>query len=244
VRQASCGEVGSAEGSRKENVVPTPTSEVTDISLAMARTARRTARATISARQIARGIGDLGLRHGHDALRRYRDIGNLGQVPIALLQLGKPEIEHGRPDRAVRLVAAAGRGSEAIGGTVLSHRDWAGIADIGQWAAALVPADEITRGIREGRAMSIDEAIAYALHETPEDPPATRQRGRHGLTAREQEVLVLVADGRTDGEIAEALFISKKTASVHVASVNAKLGAGSRAEIVALALRGGLVGDH
>ena len=45
----------------------------------------------------------------------------------------------------------------------------------------------------------------------------------------------LVADGRTDGEIADALFISKKTASVHVANVKGKLGASSRVEMAMLA---------
>ena len=71
----------------------------------------------------------------------------------------------------------------------------------------------------------------YALHELPEDAGGKEpHRGRHDLTPREHEVLALVADGRTDGEIAEALVISKKTASVHVASIKAKLGAGSRAK--------------
>ena len=56
-------------------------------------------------------------------------------------------------------------------------------------------------------------------------------RGRHDLTPREREVLVLVAAGRSDGEIAEALFISKKTASFHVAMIKGKLGARSRVEI-------------
>ena len=61
------------------------------------------------------------------------------------------------------------------------------------------------------------------------------------LSPREQEVLELVADGRADGDIAERLFISKKTASVHVANIKGKLGASSRVEIAMLATRLGLV---
>ena len=157
-----------------------------------------------------------------------------------LLSLAGIELAHGRPDRAVRLAAAAGLGSEALGGTVASQRDWIGIADADPRAAALLPADEVARGLREGRAMSIDEAIAYALHETPDSTEApTVGRSRYHLTPREHEVLALVAGGRTDAEIAEALVISKKTASVHIASIKGKLGAGSRAEIVSMALRGG-----
>ena len=48
-------------------------------------------------------------------------------------------------------------------------------------------------------------------------------------------MLALVADGRTNRQIAEALFINEKTASVHVSNILAKLGAASRTEAVALA---------
>ena len=60
------------------------------------------------------------------------------------------------------------------------------------------------------------------------------------LSPREREVAALVAAGRTDGEIADELFISKKTASVHVANVKGKLGASSRVEIALIAARLGL----
>jgi DNA-binding CsgD family transcriptional regulator/class 3 adenylate cyclase len=66
--------------------------------------------------------------------------------------------------------------------------------------------------------------------------------GHDALTAREREVLVLVASGHSDGEIAAALFISRKTASVHVSHVKAKLGANSRVEL-ALMARGMRVRD-
>ncbi len=61
------------------------------------------------------------------------------------------------------------------------------------------------------------------------------------LTPREQEILTLVAAGRSNGEIGTQLFISAKTVSVHVSNVMAKLGAGSRTEAAALARRAGLI---
>ncbi|MBF4161285.1 helix-turn-helix transcriptional regulator [Nocardioides acrostichi] len=61
------------------------------------------------------------------------------------------------------------------------------------------------------------------------------------LTARESEVLALVAAGRTNGEIAAQLFISTKTASVHVSNILAKLGVSGRTEAAAVARRRGLV---
>jgi DNA-binding NarL/FixJ family response regulator len=54
-------------------------------------------------------------------------------------------------------------------------------------------------------------------------------------------VLQLLAAGRSDGQIADELFISKKTAAVHVANIKGKLGAGSRVEIASMARDRGMV---
>ncbi|MCD4524296.1 helix-turn-helix transcriptional regulator [Nocardioides sp. cx-173] len=61
------------------------------------------------------------------------------------------------------------------------------------------------------------------------------------LTAREREILALVADGRSNGEIAKLLFISAKTVSVHVSNILGKLGAAGRTEAAAIARRRGLL---
>jgi DNA-binding CsgD family transcriptional regulator len=66
--------------------------------------------------------------------------------------------------------------------------------------------------------------------------------GRLGLTAREFEVLRLVAAGRSNPEIAAELYISAKTASVHVSNILAKLGVSGRGEAAAAAHRLGLFG--
>jgi DNA-binding CsgD family transcriptional regulator len=78
----------------------------------------------------------------------------------------------------------------------------------------------------------------------PDDPaqgPASAT-GELGLTPREREVLALVAEGRTNREIAEALFISDKTASVHVSNILAKLGVANRGQAAAVAHRLRLTG--
>jgi ATP/maltotriose-dependent transcriptional regulator MalT len=64
---------------------------------------------------------------------------------------------------------------------------------------------------------------------------------RLGLTTRETEVLRLVADGYSNGQIAERLFITRKTASVHVSNILSKLGVATRVEAAAMAHRTGLV---
>ena len=72
------------------------------------------------------------------------------------------------------------------------------------------------------------------------DDAKTDENGRCGLTAREADVLRLVAAGRTNRQIAEKLFISTKTASAHVSNVLTKLGVSNRAEAGAEARRLGL----
>ena len=80
-------------------------------------------------------------------------------------------------------------------------------------------------------------------------PPAARPVGPpppppdpYGLSAREREVLAMLVDGRTNREIGAALFISEKTASVHVTHILDKMGVTSRGAAAALAARAGLVG--
>ena len=76
-----------------------------------------------------------------------------------------------------------------------------------------------------------------AVPAAPQDPLA-----RFGLTAREREVLSLLAAGRSNPEIGRALFISTKTASVHVSNILAKLGVSGRVEAAVVAQRLGVYG--
>ncbi|MBB4912442.1 helix-turn-helix transcriptional regulator [Actinophytocola algeriensis] len=117
----------------------------------------------------------------------------------------------------------------------------------------------LTRGSRQPAVTALAEAaaIAASLGAVPlaEDVRALAERARvalpaattapaeedpDGLTAREVEVLALVALGRTNAEIAAELFISTKTASVHVSNILRKLGLKSRIQAAAVAQRRGL----
>jgi DNA-binding CsgD family transcriptional regulator/tetratricopeptide (TPR) repeat protein len=73
---------------------------------------------------------------------------------------------------------------------------------------------------------------------SPEVPPSPA--ASLGLTQREVEVLALVAEGRTNRQIGQALYITPKTASVHVSRILAKLGVAGRGEAAAIAHRLGL----
>ena len=73
-----------------------------------------------------------------------------------------------------------------------------------------------------------------------DDAAGPDELARFGLTEREREVLRLLAAGQSNPEIARALFISAKTASVHVSNILAKLGVGGRVEAAAVAHRLGM----
>jgi DNA-binding CsgD family transcriptional regulator len=85
--------------------------------------------------------------------------------------------------------------------------------------------------------LSLDDPADDAAAPAAEDPLA-----RFGLTEREREILLLLAAGRSNPQIAGALFISPKTASVHVSNILAKLGVDSRVEAAAVAHRLGVTG--
>jgi ATP/maltotriose-dependent transcriptional regulator MalT len=94
---------------------------------------------------------------------------------------------------------------------------------------------------RLGRSLSGNEAASYALE--PDSPAAnvTVERHDNTLSAREVEVLRLVADGLSDREIAESLFISRHTVAHHVTSILNKLGVASRTAAATYAVREHLV---
>ena len=76
--------------------------------------------------------------------------------------------------------------------------------------------------------------IAANLH-TPQVPPGTGQ-----LSARERELVTLVAQGRTDAQIAAQLYISVRTVRTHLDRIRDKTGCRRRADLTRLALQAGL----
>jgi DNA-binding NarL/FixJ family response regulator len=98
--------------------------------------------------------------------------------------------------------------------------------------------DEIDALARRAR-IALDRSPADRAAE-PDPEAAEGPAEQLGLTPREHEVLLLVAAGRTNREIGAELFMSEKTASVHVSRILAKLGVSGRVEAAAVAHRLGL----
>ncbi|HEU4976828.1 MAG TPA: AAA family ATPase [Baekduia sp.] len=186
-------------------------------------------------------------------LTRLRRISALGRRPI-------PEVEQlllvGRAERA-RLATAPAPGlwaAVAAGWEALcrpreqAYARWrqaealAGRADArGELEQALLAAHAAATAIGAAHIAHAAERLARRTRVgLPTDPDA-EQRIFPELTPREREVLALIADGRTNRQIAAALFIAPKTASVHVSNILGKLGAANRGEAAALAHRAGLV---
>jgi DNA-binding NarL/FixJ family response regulator len=110
--------------------------------------------------------------------------------------------------------------------------------ELAQGMGAAPLAEEIEALIRRAR---------LRVEEVPDRAAVVDENGvapeliRLGLTSRESEVLGLIVDGLSNGQIAERLFITRKTASVHVSNILAKLGVATRLEAAAMAHRMGLV---
>jgi predicted ATPase/DNA-binding NarL/FixJ family response regulator len=93
----------------------------------------------------------------------------------------------------------------------------------------------------EAEATALARRARLSLDDAPSVPDD--ELARFGLTGREREVLSLLAIGQSNPDIAQALFISPKTVSVHVSNLLAKLGVSGRVEAAALAHRLGVAGE-
>jgi DNA-binding NarL/FixJ family response regulator len=99
---------------------------------------------------------------------------------------------------------------------------------------------EVLAGIRavHGGGLMFGASVAdRVLHGLAQPPPAASVPG---LSAREVEILELIAEGRANADIARRLFLSDKTVRNHISTIYAKLGVADRAEAVARARRAGL----
>ena len=151
------------------------------------------------------------------------------------------------------LCAATGRPADAI-------TAWAADETLGQqgglvwYDAATRRREEALREARQalgpdraraaeqrGAAMTMATAAEYALLLTDPGPPLPAGQGPGTLSARERELVTLVARGRTDAQIAAQLYISIRTVRSHLDRIRDKTGCRRRADLTRLALTAGLI---
>jgi non-specific serine/threonine protein kinase len=172
---------------------------------------------------------------------RYRWL-NRWFFPRVLDGVAQLAAAEGEAAQALRLAGAAAALRVAIGvGEVLSFRTYL------EWH--LEPARRAlgekagAKAFEEGRALTPEEALSearQALEHVAEETP-TRNAAGSLLSAREVEVLQLVAEGLTDGQVAEKLYISPRTVGVHLRSIYRKLAVPSRAAAVKVAVERGVI---
>jgi predicted ATPase/DNA-binding CsgD family transcriptional regulator len=177
-----------------------------------------------------------------EGLRLSAELGNEADVAHCLEGLASMYGAEGKIMRAARLWGAEEALLEKLEDAVYTylpdralHRN--------QVAAARSQVDEAawTAAWTEGRAMSPQQGVEYALEQESDPDPAAPESYLAGLSAREVDVLRLVATGLTNAEVAESLFLSSRTVDWHVGSIYRKLEIHSRAEATRFAAEHGLL---
>ena len=105
------------------------------------------------------------------------------------------------------------------------------------------PADELVRAVRvvaAGDSLLAPSVTKRLIAEVTSRQPRPAGDAADVLTPREREVLTVVADGKSNSEIAAQLFVSEETVKTHVSSVLNKLGLRDRAQAVVFAYENGL----
>jgi non-specific serine/threonine protein kinase len=196
---------------------------------------------------IERGDLDAALVHARSALTIAWEIRHTLGIVACLATVGVIASGRGYPERGARLLAASDALREEAG-FALGSLGTDQLCDILRGLHERLDDETFDAAWAAGRAMPLADAVREgndllaAMEQkvtagSPDPPPAATP----SLTAREREVLRLVADGRTNQEIANALYISLRTVQTHVANILAKLRLNSRAAVAAYAVRHGLV---
>jgi len=174
-----------------------------------------------------------------------------GPVERALLAVGSAELARARGRNDPALWRKAASEWERLGRPyALAYAHWQAAeasALGGDRAAAeqsLQIASELGAGWLQREITALATRARLSLDGAPRAAaaqPSPADADPFGLTAREQQVLALLADGATNRQIGAALFMAEKTASVHVSRILSKLGVQSRTQAAALAHRERLV---
>jgi DNA-binding CsgD family transcriptional regulator len=171
-------------------------------------------------------------------------VGSLELVCYCLVGLAGGALAVGRLERSAELLGAAEGLRERSDLGVWPVRQVLQQRQVATLRARLADAPStLDEAWAAGRGLSLATAARLALEESV-DPGgsvlAPAAVVSLALTAREQEVAVLIAQGKTSKEIADVLIIAERTADTHAAHIRDKLGLRSRAEIAAWAVRQGV----
>ena len=167
--------------------------------------------------------------HAHEALRLSRSMLHKRGVIDALEVLGGCAADRESYAEAARLLGAANALRQATGYAYRSPTAEQEVTQADSAVASALGADERERARAEGAALSLEDVCDYAARGRGERKrPAT---GWAALTATEARVAALAAEGLTNAQVGEQLFISRHTVDSHLRHIYAKLGVSTRAEL-------------
>jgi predicted ATPase/DNA-binding CsgD family transcriptional regulator/DNA-binding XRE family transcriptional regulator len=178
--------------------------------------------------------------HLREGLRLAVRTGSWFELLIGLSQCGNLCAATGRAAEALTLWAACAAADQHQRHDFPSWFVPRGEEQLRQARQALGPGRARVAEDR-GAAMSLATAAEYALMLTDPVPPEPAAPGSGQLSARERELVSLVAQGRTNAQIAAELYISVRTVSSHMDQIRDKTGCRRRADLTRLALSEGLV---
>ncbi len=180
-----------------------------------------------------------------ESLTLRRDLGDRWGIAECLEGLAGAAVAQRQPERAAWLLGAAEALAEAIGAP-LSRAQRADRDRSAATAQKQLGKRAFAAAWEAGRRIGLEKAVEDALAPPPSErvpvgfPGRTPGTPLSVLTRREQEVASLIAQGRTNREIARMLVITEGTAANHVQHILNKLGLQSRAQIAAWAVEQGL----
>jgi non-specific serine/threonine protein kinase len=175
------------------------------------------------------------------------ELGDEHMVLGAVAGLAGVALDLGQPQRAAHLLGAVAAEQARTGWPRVAHP--LNATRITTTVRDVLGDEAFTAAFAAGRTLPFEDALANAIAiyqpagaGTPKLPAIGHQQtGQQVLTPREQDVLVLLCQRRTNAEIAGALFLSPRTIETHVSHLLSKLGASNRREVGAIAVRRGLV---
>ena len=169
-----------------------------------------------------------------EAIAAFHRAGNVPQLVITLASVPALFERLDRPAPAAMLLGALSREPS-------SFHHVPELRDIGDRVSRTLGTKRAAELMSAGAALDLSDAAVYARQQIDaarRDPsPRARPARPGGLSRREIEVLRLVADGRSAGEIATQLFISSRTAEHHIQHIYTKLGVSNRAEATRWAVK-------
>jgi predicted ATPase/DNA-binding CsgD family transcriptional regulator len=181
-----------------------------------------------------------------ESLAIRMEISNKGGIAWCLEKLGEAAELEGEPQKAVNIFGCAAALRSPIG-SVIDPADQPDYERVLAELRTTLGVEAFETAWSEGEVMELDDAIELALsgpEATTKESSAGEKEKYGGLTTREREAAVLIAEGKSNREIAEAMVVGVRTVETYVTRILGKLNFDSRVQIATWAVERGLTASE